>query len=139
MCSTLSALSACWEVLNQLWVPIRPLSLTPSHAWRISLVGFILSQVLEVQSAALDELVQGLLCAHQLLQLLPQLLLLCRPGGVFKYSPASGTEQPPVSELVQIQEPHSIAALMKHGKLQYKASHKVCNGALWVVRTRGGA
>lgn len=56
---------------------------------RISLVGLVLGQVLEVQRAALDELVQGLLHAHQLLQLLPQLLLLPRPGGIFKHSPAS--------------------------------------------------
>lgn len=71
-----------------------PSSLTTSHPKRIFLVGFVFGQVLEVLRAALDELVQGLLCTHQLLQLLPQLLLLPRPGGVFKSSPAPVTEQP---------------------------------------------
>lgn len=66
-----------------------------SQPKRIFLVGLVLGQVLEVQRAALDELVQGLLRTRQLLQLLPQLLLLPGPSGVFKYSPASGKRAAP--------------------------------------------
>lgn len=88
------------EVLHQLQIDTRacnrPSSLTTfSQPKRIFLVGLVLGQVLEVQRAALDELVQGLLRTHQLLQLLSQLLLLPRPGGVFKCSPASGNRAAP--------------------------------------------
>lgn len=79
------------EVNSQL-----PCPLPHVPAGRIFLVGMIFGQVLEALCATLNELVQGLFRVHQLLQLLPQLLLLRRSGGVFKYSPASGNRAAPI-------------------------------------------
>lgn len=108
---------------------------------RISLVGLVLSQVLEGQRAALDELVQGLLRAHQLLQLLPQLLLLPRPGGVFKHSPASGNRAVPQYEPQSTSRgPNPRAAVQTHtdgAKPQNAATGVVYHAAPWAVPISG--
>lgn len=114
----------------------QALSQTPSsQPRRISLVGLVLCQVLEVQRAAVDELVQGLLHAHQLLQLLPQLLL-PRPLWLPNSPLPLGTEQPPhptVSVSVSTQGPHPRAASKPPRRcrrnFQEEAVHRVYEGA----------
>ena len=129
-------------------MPQAPCPQTPSsQPRRISLVGLVLRQVLEVQRAAVDELVQGLLHVHQLLQLLPQLLLLPRPCGVFKQSPASGdrTATPPNSVSLSLHPGTPAPGLLRkaaqavQAKLQEEAVHRVYEGALWLVKISGPA